>query len=153
MKTISLIVLAFVLSLNFAFANKDEQHPLARRSIQVSAVIEKKVRDSKLIQVDGENRFIRVSRTPLLTTDDFTEATASTANGLPMLSFKVKEDAAKRFNDFTAQHPDAKVALIVDGKVLITPKLRGGIAQNAFDVTFGDRSKADQVSQLFPSEK
>lgn len=113
-------------------------HSVKAHSIALSAVVKTKTRDSKLVQVWGEQRFIRISRTPLLVNADFTESEITDRDEPAGLNLKTTASAAQKLKEFSSKNIGKQLALIVDGKVLMTPVIRTQLDQGKFVVSFSD---------------
>ena len=96
-------------------------------AIEVSAVADTPADSTRTVAL-SDSTTIRISRTPLVTSADITGATASRAGDQSIVDFTVTDDAAKRVREFTAGHVGSKLALVVDGKVLGTPRIAGAVA-------------------------
>ena len=97
-------------------------------AIEMSAVGDTPTDSSKTVTLNGTTTIL-ISSTPLVTTGDITDATASQSQDQWVLNFTVTDDAARRVHEFSKQHVGSNLALVVDGKVPShgTPRIAGPI--------------------------
>jgi preprotein translocase subunit SecD len=111
----------------------------------MSAVADKEMDSTRTVSLN-DTATILMYRTPLVTTNDITGATASHTGDQWILNFTVTDDAAKRVNEFSKQHIGGKLALVVDGKVQGTPKIAGAIVGNSYQIDGFNRQDAEHMA-------
>ena len=73
--------------------------------------------------VSSDGSVVRVARQPLLTFDDFTSASVTLTEGQIALNIGLTPSSSKRWMEFTARNVGARVAFIVDDKVVRKPRI------------------------------
>ena len=114
-------------------------------AIEMSAVTDTPTDSTKSVTLN-DTTTILTSRTPLVTTDDITGATAAQTEDQWVLNFTVTDPAAKRVHDFTKQHVGRNLALVVDGKVHGTPRIAGAIMGNGYRIDGFNRADAERLA-------
>jgi preprotein translocase subunit SecD len=73
-----------------------------------------------------------VSRTPILRGTDLRDARAQQGSGPGSWDtwFALSQDAAKRFSAYTGSHIGQRIAIVLDGRVLEAPVVKGQISDN-----------------------
>src|SRR5690348_3843721 len=114
-------------------------------AVEMSAVVDTQTDSSKTVTLN-DSTTILMSRTPLVTTRDIADVSASETDEQWTLNFTVTDDAAKRVHDFTKQHVGSNLALVVDGKVHGTPRIASAIVGNKYRIGNLDRSDAERLA-------
>jgi preprotein translocase subunit SecD len=89
-----------------------------------------------------------VARTPILRGTDIRNARAEqgqTANGWET-AFVLSQDAAKKFSAFTGSHIGDRIAIVLDGKVLLAPSIKGQIGDNGVIEGMGTQQAAADLA-------
>jgi preprotein translocase subunit SecD len=93
---------------------------------------------------------LHLSRDPLLDVTAVKSAGVSTdpLSGSPIVQIVFNTEGTKKFSDITAQHVGKRIAILVDGKVLIAPIVRapisGGRAHIAGNLT---KEEAEKIAK------
>jgi preprotein translocase subunit SecD len=114
-------------------------------AIEMSAVADTQTDSSKSVTLN-DTTTILTSRTPLVTTDDITGATASQTEDQWVLNVTVTDDAAKRVHEFSKQHVGRNLAFVVDGTVHGTPRIAGAIIGNEYRIEGFSRADAERLA-------
>ena len=114
-------------------------------AIEMSAVGDTPTDSSKTVTLNGTTTIL-ISSTPLVTTGDITDATASQSQDQWVLNFTVTDDAARRVHEFSKQHVGSNLALVVDGKVYGTPRIASAIVGNRYRIEGFNRGDAERMA-------
>jgi len=89
-----------------------------------------------------------LARTPVITGRDLRNATAqqSSQNGGWQTNFVLGQDAAKRFERFTAAHINDRLAIVLDKMVLSAPVIHGKIADNGMIEGLSGQEEAQDLA-------
>jgi preprotein translocase subunit SecD len=89
-----------------------------------------------------------VSRTPILRGTDIRNARPeqSQMGGGWETAFVLSQDAAKRFSAFTGSHIGDRIAIVLDGKVLLAPSIKGQISDNGVIEGMGSQQAAADLA-------
>ena len=89
-----------------------------------------------------------VARTPILRGTDLRNARPeqSQMGGGWETAFVLSQDAAKRFSAFTGSHIGDRIAIVLDGKVLLAPSIKGQISDNGVIEGMGSQQAASDLA-------
>src|SRR5579872_4974436 len=92
--------------------------------------------------------FYILARVPVVTGRDLRNATPqqSSQNGGWETNFVLSQDAAKRFERFTASHVNDRLAIVLDKVVLSAPVIKGKIADNGVIEGLSGREEAQDLA-------
>ncbi|MBN2800832.1 MAG: hypothetical protein JXX28_16975 [Deltaproteobacteria bacterium] len=92
---------------------------------------------------------VRVRSPALEAALEVVEAAASLdAQGLPVVTVELSPGAAARFAQLTAAHVDQRVALAVDGAVILAPVVRGAVEGGTLSLSLGVGATEAQAARL-----
>ncbi len=103
----------------------------ACQTMEVSIVAGNAVQSSRHVSAP-DGTLISLTGTPLLTIGDFTDAKVSVTESQIVLNVSMSTEAAKRVHTFTATHVGARLAFLVNGRVINTPKILDPITGKGF---------------------
>lgn len=85
-----------------------------------------------------------VARTPIVHGTDIRDARpqSSQATNNWDTAFVLSQDAAGRFENFTGSHIGGRLAIVLDGKVLLAPSIKGQIRDNGVIENMGSQDEA-----------
>jgi preprotein translocase subunit SecD len=76
----------------------------------------------------GQTAWFLMDRQPVIRGDDLRSARASVgADGQPVTAFTLKQDAARRFEQYTLAHVGRRSAIVLDGEILSVPVIEEAI--------------------------
>ena len=113
--------------------------------MEVSIVADKSMHSIRHIS-SPEGELLSLSEKPLLTIDDFTEANVSMTEGQIVLNVSMSAESAKRVQAFTASHVGTRIAFLVNGQVINTPKILDPITGRGFLVGPFSRDEAQKLA-------
>jgi preprotein translocase subunit SecD len=93
-----------------------------------------------------EGELIYLTEKPLLTIDDFIDANVSLTEGQIVLNVSMSSESAKRVQAFTANHVGTRIAFLVNGRVINTPKIRDPITGKGFLIGPFSRDEAQKLA-------
>ena len=99
--------------------------------MEVSIVADNPKDASRHIASNG-GKLISLTEKPLLTIHDFTTANVSLTESQIVLNVTMTPDSAKRVQTFTASHIGKRIAFLVNGRIINTPKIQDPITGNGF---------------------
>ncbi len=94
----------------------------------------------------GQGRLIPLAEKPLLTFDDFTDASVSLTEGQVVLNVSMTTESAKRVQDFTAHNVGKTIAFLVNGRVINTPRILDPITGKGFLIGPFSRDEAQKLA-------
>jgi preprotein translocase subunit SecD len=117
-------------------------------AIEMSAVADAQADSTKSATMVNDTTTILMSRSPLVTTDDITGASASASqpDGKWIVNVTVTDEAAKRVQQFSEQHVGTRLALVVDGKVHGAPRIAGPITGNKYKIDGFNQADAERLA-------
>jgi preprotein translocase subunit SecD len=120
------------------------------QTLEVSIVAERSDRSTRRIS-SNDGKSIYLTARPLLTNNDFTHANVSLTEGQFVLNLDMTAEGAQRVQTFTGNNVGKEMALLVNGRLIRTPKIRDSIVGNGFLIgAFGRneaRKLADAINQ------
>jgi len=94
----------------------------------------------------GDGKLVPLTRTPLLTIGDFTDANVSLTEGQTALNVNMTSDAAKRIRTFTANNVGKQIAFLVNGRLLKIAKILDPITGKSFMLSPFVRDEAEKLA-------
>ncbi len=96
----------------------------------------------------GEGGVYVVARTPILRGTDIRNARPEQGQmgGSWETAFVLSQDAAKKFSAFTGSHIGDRIAIVLDGKVLLAPSIKGQISDNGVIEGMGSQQAASDLA-------
>ena len=91
---------------------------------------------------------VDLTATPLLRIDDFTTANVTLTERQIVLNVTMTPDAAKRVQQFSAAHVGQRMAFVVNGRVINTPKILDPITGNGILLAPFQRPDADALAAV-----
>ena len=113
--------------------------------MEVSIVADKSTHSTRHIS-SPEGELLSLTEKPLLTIDDFTDANVSVTEGQIVLNVSMSAESAKRVQAFTASHVGTKIAFLVNGRVINTPKILDPITGKGFLIGPFSRVEAQKLA-------
>jgi len=121
-------------------------HPSAAcPAIEVSAVADVQSDSTRPVALNDGTK-IPLTRTPLVTSVDITDANASLTEGQWVLNVNVTDAAAKRVQDFSKQNVGRTMAFLIDGKVHSTPRILDPITGKGFLIGGFEQADAERLA-------
>jgi preprotein translocase subunit SecD len=117
----------------------------ACQTMEVSIVAGKGAQSSRHGSAPDGTR-IPLTGTPLLTIGDFTDANVSVTQSQVVLNVSMSTEAAERVHTFTATHVGTRLAFLVNGRVINTPKILDPITGKGFLIGPFSQSEAQTLS-------
>jgi preprotein translocase subunit SecD len=93
----------------------------------------------------GTGTKVYLHKAPDLTNEDVAEARVADAFGRPAIEFVFTKEGARKMARLTEEHRDKPVALVVDGKVLSAPTVRGKLSTKAMITGRFTKEEAEKV--------
>jgi preprotein translocase subunit SecD len=93
-----------------------------------------------------DGALISLTDTPLLTIGDFTGANVSVTESQIVLNVSMPTESAKRVRTFTANHVGTRMAFLVNGRVINTPKILDPITGQGFLIGPFGRDEAQKLA-------
>ena len=121
-------------------------------TIEVSIVADKSIQSARQIS-SPEGEIISLIGRPLLTMDDFTDANVSLTEGQTVLNVSMSTESAKRVQSFTANHVGTRIAFLVNGRVINTPKILDPITGKGFLIGPFSRDEAQKLANSINQRK
>lgn len=138
-------LLSLMICLSVACSARHEAAGASCPTIEMSAVADAPADSTKTVSLN-DTTTIPISRTPLVATGDITGASASQSGEQWVINFTVTDDAAKRVHDFTQQHVDRRLALVVDGKAHGTPRIASAVVGNSYQIDGLNQADAERLA-------
>lgn len=113
-------------------------------TMEVSIVADKPAPSTRQISAEGE--IISLTEKPLLTMGDFTDANVSLTEGQIVLNVGLSDESAKRVQKFTASHVGTRMAFLVNGRVINSPKILDPITGKGFLIGPFSRDEAQKLA-------
>ena len=86
-------------------------------TMEISIVADKSGDSTRSIS-SGDGRLVSLTKTPLLTIGDFTNANVSLTEGQIVLDVSMTTDGAKRIQTFSTNNVGKQIAFVVNGRLL-----------------------------------
>ena len=131
-------------------AQRDSAQPSAAAAcptVEVGVVAERPADAAHTLTTSSGQKVV-ITANPLLTVNDFTDANVTLTEGQIVLNVRMTPDAAKRVQAFSASHVGQRMAFVVNGRVINTPKILDPITGSGFLLAPFQRQEADGLAAL-----
>ncbi len=137
----------FVVSIASCVLNAQTHAPVtpACPTMEVGIVADNPTQSARQVS-SSEGEVISLSEQPLLTMDDFTDANVSLTEGQIVLNVSMSTESAKRVQTFTASHVGTRMAFLVNGRVINSPKILDPITGKGFLIGPFSRDEAQKLA-------
>jgi preprotein translocase subunit SecD len=139
--------LLLLLAISYGMLNAQARVSVASTcpTMEVSIVADKSMNSTRHIS-SPEGELISLTEIPLLTINDFSDANVSLTEGQIVLNVSMSPESAKRVQAFTANHVGARIAFLVNGRVINTPRILDPITGNGFLIGPFGRDEAQMLA-------